>query len=252
MNTEQTLEQLLHARVSKFATSDRPKEIIDQHVEKMFASVIEDAFRSYGDMGNAVKDAIHAALPGDVSEMVELTRYNNLIANAMKEKWAESGVEADMVRRAQEAVDEVVEGMVMPEFVRLSELLSAFAEDNAEEAMREGWEAPRIEIEESENVDGHWRIYFDKDPDESMLRHSSRRSVYSLDNMLAVNTRGHDDHEGHDAGDVYAAKVGGDLMGRRMSVWNTKWEKLMVALYYGSAKLVIDCDESDFSYPWYD
>lgn len=249
MSNHPALEQLLHDRVSQFAASERPKEIIDQHVEKMFSSVIEDAFRSYGDMGKAVKEAVQAAMPGDVSGMVELTRYNNLIANAMREKWAESGIEADMVRRAHTAIDEVVEDMTMPEFVNLSDLLSAFVEDNAEEAMHEGWEEPRIEIEESESVDGFYHLYFDKDPDHSASRYRSRRSPHSLDNMLAVNTRGGEKHDGHDVGYVYAAKVDGTLMGRRMSVWRSNWEKLMVALYYGGAKLVIDCDADDFSYP---
>lgn len=245
----QTLEQLLHDRVSQFAASERPKEIIDQHVEKMFASVIDDAFRSYGDMGKAVKESIKAAMPGNVSEMVELTRYNSLIANAMKERWAEAGVGNEMVRRTHEAIDEVIKDMQMPEFVSLRELLEAFVEEHAEEAMHEGWEAPRIEIEESEHVDGHWRIYFDKYPGESRY---STRSVHRLDNMLAISARDNEPRDGHDVGEVYAAQVDGDIMSRKMGVWHRDWEKLMVALYYGGAKLVIDCDADDFSYPGYD
>ncbi|MBT2773801.1 hypothetical protein J7J47_16380 [Halomonas sp. ISL-60] len=245
----QTLEQLLHSRISEFTASDRPKEIIDQHVEKMFTSVVDDAFRSYGDMGKAVKEALQAAIPGNVSDMMELTRYNNLIANAMKEKWAESGVEADMVRRTHEAIDEVVSEMQMPEFVSLQKLLEAFAEEHAEEAMQEGWEAPRIEIEESEYVDGHCRIYFDKDPGESRY---GARSAHRLSNMLAISTRGREEKDGHATGDVYAAMVDNDIMGKKMGVWRSEWEKQMVALYYGGAKLIIDCDESDIGYPFHD
>jgi len=249
MSQQQTLEQLLHDRVSQFATSERPKEIIDQHVEKMFSSVIEDAFRSYGDMGKAVKEAINEALPGNVSDMVELTRYNNLVANAMKEKWAESGIEADMIRRAHSAIDEAVADMQVPEFVSLGKLLEAFAEEHAEEAMESGWEAPRIEIESSDVVDDHWRIYFDKDPEEPRY---STRSVFRLANMLAVSARDNEARDGHDVGEVYAAQVDGDLMGRKMGVWSSDWEKLMVALYYGGAKLVIDCDADDITYPCHD
>jgi hypothetical protein len=29
---------------------------------------------------------------------------------------------------------------------------------------------------------------------------------------------------------------------------HSKWEKLTAALYFGGAQLIIDCDESDFSY----
>lgn len=248
MSQKQTLEQLLHARISDFTASERPKEIIDQHVEKMFASVIEDAFRSYGDMGKAVKEAIQTAMPGDVSNMMELTRYNNLISNAMKEKWAQADVGSEMIRRTHEAIDEVISDMQMPEFVSLSALLEAFAEHHAEDAMENGWDAPRIEIEESDSLDGYYHIYFDKDPTE--LRFDTR-SVYRLDNMLAVRTRGVEKHDGHEAGEVYAAQVDNDIMGKKMGVWTSGWEKQMVALYYGGAKLIIDCDADDISYPHY-
>ena len=246
--SQQTLEQLLHARISEFTASERPKEIIDQHVEKMFISVIDDAFRSYGDMGKAVKEAIQAAMPGNVSEMVELTRYNNLISNAMKEKWEQSGVESDMVRRAHEAIDEAVSEMQVPEFVSLRKLLESFVEKHSEDAMENGWEAPRIEIEESDYVGGHWRIYFDKDPGES--RYSSR-SVHQLSNMLAISTRDNEEQDGHPCGDVFAAMIDNGLMGKKMGVWRSEWEKQMVALYYGGAKLIIDCDADDISYPHY-
>ncbi len=244
--SNQTLEQLLHARISEFTASERPKEIIDQHVEKMFASVIEDAFRSYGDMGKAVKEAIQAAMPGNVSSMVELTRYNNLISNAMKEKWEQSGVANDMVRRAHEAIEEAVSELEVPEFVSLRKLLESFVEEYAEVAMENDWEAPRIEIEESDYVDGHYRIYFDKDPGESRY---STRSVYQLSNMLAITTRDHEEQDGNPSGDVYAAMIDSNIMGKKMGVWTRPGEKQLVALYYGGAKLIIDCDADDFSYP---
>ena len=47
MKTENlTLQQLLSERVTAFADSDRPREIIDKAVEAMFVDVIKDAFRS--------------------------------------------------------------------------------------------------------------------------------------------------------------------------------------------------------------
>lgn len=52
--SNQTLHDLLTARVAEFSASDRPREIIDAAVEAMFKDIIKDAFRSYGDMGKAV------------------------------------------------------------------------------------------------------------------------------------------------------------------------------------------------------
>lgn len=250
--TQQTLEQLLQDRVSIFTTSDRPREIIDEHVEKMFQSVISDAFRSYGDMGKAVSEAIKGAMPGNVESMMDLSRYNSLISNAIKEQWEASSVTSDMARRAKEAVDEALQDLVVPETVSLRKLLEVFAADHAEEAMQNGWECPRVTIEEE---CGHTctfvHIYFDKDPGETSYH---TRSKYGLENSLAVrcDNRPSPYEGGRLVGEVYAAKVDCDVMGRKMGVWRNDWEKLMVALYYGGAKLVIDCYEDDISYPGYD
>lgn len=246
MSNQQTLEQLLHERISLFTASDKPKEIIDEHVEKMFKSVIDSAFRTYGDMGRAVEEAIKAAMPGNVSEMVELARYNSLIVNAMKEKWAEAGVGDDMIRRTHAAIDEVMKGMEVPEFVSLRQLLEAFVENHAEEAMENGWEAPVISFEESETFRSEYmHISFSKDPGDE------RYSRHSRDNRLHVRFEGKNE-EGHHIAEAFSAEIEGRVMGRAMGVWSSEWERLLVALYYGGAKLVIDCDEDDFSYPCHD
>lgn len=246
--TQQTLEQLLHQQVSAFVQSDKPKEIIDEHVEKMFKSVIGNAFRTYGDMGKDIEEAIKGAMPGNVGDMMGLTRYNNLVANAIREKWEGSGVAADMVRRAQESVEEVLKDLEIPEAISLKELLEAFIEDHAEEAMENGWEHPKVVCEEEGSF---FHLYFDKDPEES--RYSSR-SKYCLDNNLAARIRTQNDpnHNGYPVAEVYAAKLDGDVMGKRMGVWRSKYDKLVIALYYGEAKLILDCDPDDFSYPGYD
>lgn len=247
--TQQTLEQLLHQQISTFVESDKPKEIIDEHVEKMFKSVIDNAFRTYGDMGKAVEEAIKAAMPGNIGDMMGLTRYNNLVANAIREKWEGSGVAADMVRRAQESVEEVLKDFEIPEAISLKELLEAFIEDHAEEATENGWERPRVVCEEEGSF---FHLYFDKDPDEAS-RYSTR-SKYALDNNLAARIEVDNDpnHGGYQVARVYAAKLDGDVMGKRMGVWHSKYDKLVIALYYGEAKLILDCDPDNFSYPGYD
>ena len=79
MTTEnQTLQQLLAERVTVFANGDRPREIIDKAVEAMFVDVIKDAFRSYGDPGKAVQEAIKAAMPANVGDVFELIAAGKL------------------------------------------------------------------------------------------------------------------------------------------------------------------------------
>jgi len=209
--SEQTLQALLAERVTAFANSDKPVEIIDEHVKEMLTGVIESCLGRYGDMGKQVEEAIKAALPANLTEIFELTRYNALIAAALKEKWENSGVEADMVRLAQQQIDEVLNKEAMPEVISLQALMEAFVADHKESTAEEHWEAPDTRFKPSDY--GGLHIYFDKKPkDHGISTYSSRseRSEYVLDNAIHISfdRYGKDRNEkGHEVGSVYAAKI---------------------------------------------
>lgn len=256
--TEKTIRALMHDHIAAFSASNRPAEIISANVEKMFADIIKDAFSSYSDMGKLVKEAIKQALPSNVEGLFELTRYNDLIATAMKAQWESSGVTGEMLRRSKAAIDEALKEDIVPAVVKLSDLLNAFIEDNKERATDERWERPHISIRESDNSYSssvkHMHICFDPKPEElgTTARYSlsGKRSEWELANRISVSIKGQDEL-GHDYGDVYSAQLDGSPIGRNFMIYS-KWEKLTAALYFGGANLVIDCDEHDFSYDLYD
>lgn len=253
--SQQTLQELLADRVTAYAQSDRPRELIDEGIEKLFKEIVSDTFRSYGDFGGAIKEAVKAALPANLSETFELTRYNAMVANALKEKWENSGVGADMVRLAQMQIDEVLSKDAMPAVISLQELLEAFVEDHKESAAEEHWEAPDIRFQPSDY--GGLHIYFDKKPrDHAITRHSisSERSEYMLDNAIHISfdRNGKDrDDEGREVGQVYAAKIDNEKISQTLK-FRTGFEKMVAALYFGASKIIVDCDEDDFSYGIYD
>lgn len=241
-----TLQQLLADRVTVFANSDRPREMIDAGIEKLFKEVVDDAFRGYGDMGKAVKEAVKAALPANISDMFELTRYNALIANSLREQWLNSGVEADMLRRANEALAEALKDDLIPAQVSLRELLEEFVDCHKEEATENQWEHPEIRFRASDF--GGLHIHFDAEPEEAHCRGGygrSERSDWSLKNRICVHA------EGDLAGKVYSAQIDENPIGKDFAI-RSRWERLIAALYFGAAKLVIDCDQDDFSYGIYD
>ncbi|UQY33567.1 hypothetical protein K8U54_17850 [Pseudomonas fulva] len=247
--SKQTLEQLLVERVTAFAESGKPAEIIDEHVQVMFTKVIDNCFGRYGDMGKQVEEAIKAALPANLGSVFELTRYNAMIAKALQDRWENSGVEADMVRRAQESIDEVLKKDQMPEFISLNDLMEAFIEEHKESAAENHWEAPDIRFQNSDY--GGLHIYFDKQPDEGSFR---GRSEYSLDNAIHISFDRREperDERGNKIGSVYAARLDGDKIGQVIK-FRSKFDKLVAALYYGASKIVVDCDDDDFSYGIYD
>ena len=251
-----TIQQLLAERIDSFATGDKPTQIIDAAVERLFKDLVEEAFRSYGDFGKAVKDAFKAAMPANVSDMFELTRYNTLIINALRERWKSSAVGDDFLRRAQTALDEVLTEDAIPAQVRLTELLDAFVEAHAEDAAENGWERPHVLIKEEERSLGmrFITVAFDPQPEDEF---QTRRATYSLSrgareshhlaNCLSVHVTGETD-SGDAFGNVYHARLEGKPVGRDFSI-RGRWERLVAALYFGVADLVVDCDEFHANYP---
>ena len=255
----QTIQSLLAERVDAFATGEKPAQIIDNAVEKLFKDLVDDAFRSYGDFGKAVKDAVKAAMPANVSDMFELTRYNTLMINALRERWQASAVGDDFLRRAQAAMDEVLADEAIPAQVRLSELLDLFVEAHREEAAENGREAPHVIIKHDDNgTNRHYiTIGFDPQPEAEYQRarssYSSSRSardVHQLKHCVSISVRGETEN-GDPRGEVYHARLDGKPVGRDFSI-RGRWERLVAAMYFGVAELIVDCDDSYASYPGYD
>ncbi|MCO7058261.1 hypothetical protein [Pseudomonas juntendi] len=254
-----TLEQLMVERVSAYAVSDRPRELIDEGIDKLFKDVIGDLTRSYGDLGKAIKEAIAAAMPANVGDFFDLTRYNGLIAEQLRMRWEAAGVAGHVLEQANRSIDEVLsgDGLIKGE-VSLRELLKSFMEENEERAREESWEGPEIRFEESDKYGPTLYVSFDPEPEDSYsgsssLRHRSRRADYQLKHRMQIRLteetrpapyRGAPEIR---VGHVYAATLDDKKVALDMMI-HSKWEKQLAALYFGNAKLLIDCDEDDFSY----
>ncbi|NWA11962.1 hypothetical protein [Pseudomonas gingeri] len=247
-----TLEEVLTDQVVAFSSSDRPAEIISTNVERMFSEVIREAFNPHGLFATRVKEEFAKALPANLSSIMDLPGYNDLVSNALKERWLEAGVSGDMLRRAEAAIDEVMHADFVPEYVSLTQLLEAFVEANQAKAKDKGWHIPHISIREGGGArDRYIYVYFDAEPetayrDRNSLRESTRADM-DYSNRLTVHITGHNDR-GCEVGRVHSAALDGEPIGRNFSM-KSRWQKLVAALYFGSSKLIIDCREEDFYYP---
>ncbi|MDM2816921.1 hypothetical protein [Citrobacter sp. Cpo102] len=252
MDTDLTLSALLTQRCVEFSHSKKAVEIIDNGIEKMFKELVDDAFRSYGDFGKSAREAFKAALPANIDNLIELSRYNEMIANALRTKWTESGIADDMLRKADEALAEVMQDNSVPEYIKLSTIFDGFIEDNREEAFENQWEAPDFRLEEER---GFIHLYFDKRPDKDFdsLRYSSRteRNKYELEHNLAARIVDCEQVDGHPVYEIYSAKLDDTEIRKITSLGlvRSNWERALVALYYGQSKLVLDCDPDDYAYP---
>jgi len=252
-----TLQALLAERVTVYAQSDRPRELIDAGIDKMFKDVVDDAFRSYGDFSKAIKEALKAALPANVSDMFELQRYNALVANALRERWEAAALKTTVMEQAEKAIAEVFdgEGLLTGE-VSLKALLDEFIDAHKEEAAEGHWGCPDIRFEESESGSSDFLyIAFDPEPEDSRDRFmlsSDKRSRYSLKHSLHVHIKGSRETGDHfrpteQFGEVISAKLDDKKLLLNMSI-RSKWERMLASLYFGNAILVIDCEPNDFSY----
>jgi hypothetical protein len=259
--TQQTLQQLLTDRVAAYTSSERPVELIDAGIDKMFKELVDSTFRSYGDYADKMKEALKAALPANVGDFIQLGRYNALIANALKDRWAGLGVESSLIEKANKAIDDLFsDGGVLKSEYKLSELMAAFIDEYKEQAAEERWEAPEVRLETKDSYGmTSIHLYFDPEPEDSYRQGGyarSGRSEYQLKHALHMRVeseRKTEDRfrEDEQVCDVYSARLDEKKIGVAMSL-RTKWERIVAALYFGNAKLVVDCDPQDFSYGLYD
>lgn len=258
----QTLEQLLIERVSAYAAGDRPRELIDDGIDKLFKDVIDDAFRSYGDFGKAIKDAVKEALPANVSDMFELTRYNALVAEALRQRWEAAAVSETLITKATASIEEVLRNDAVSGEVSLRTLLQAFVEAHKEEAAENGWEAPEIRFEEAESYGRtSLAVYFDPKPESAWKAdnpYSSRssRHDYELKHRLHIRLTGEvrqaKERWERDVqiGEVYSAQLDDKKVSLSLNI-RGEWERMLASLYFGNAQVLVDCDADDFSYGIY-
>lgn len=253
---ELTLSALLTQRCVQFANSPKAVEIIDQGIEKLFKELVSDAFRSYGDFGKQLTDAMKAALPTNISEVIDLPKYNHMVIAQMREAWAKSGVHTDMQQRVLELVEEFTSEEAVPKFIMASDLWEAFIEDNQERATEEQWSAPQVFVEESE----YGFIYVGLEPEaenNSRYLSSKKTSAHSCDFLLALSpqktregrTETPVTHEGHQVYELFSGHMDNGVLGKKVISAYSRFDKLVMALYYGGSFLAWDESPEDLSYP---
>lgn len=239
-----------------FEQSPEYAEMIRAHVKKLYDEAIKDTF-SWGDFPKAVKKAIQDALPANISELVDLPRYNVLMARTLAEQWETKAVGDQVVQHMQDLVLKFIKEDETPEFIHASDLWAAYIEENAEEALHEGWGAPHVVTTDE---DGFFYVGLCKEPEESSSswRSTSKNKPYHCDIYLGFHHVTDEDrkpvqHEGDSVYTLFAGKLeNSDALGKKPVQFRSKFEKLVGALYYGNSKLVLNEGAEDIYYPGYD
>lgn len=236
---------------AEFEQSPEYAEMIRSHVKKLYDEAIKDTFR-WGAFPDSVKKALEQALPANITDIVDLPRYNLLMARTLAEQWEAEAVSDQAVKHMQDLVLKFTQEDVTPEFINASDLWAAYIAGYAEEALHEGWEAPHVVTTDE---DGFFYIGMCKEPESSSRYGGGKDKPYHCDVYLGFHQATDKDRKAikegrYDTYTLFAGKLEhSDALGKKPVQFRSKFEKLVGALYYGNSKLVLDDGGDDIYYP---
>lgn len=261
-NISTSLANAINEHCRQFEASEAFHDMIDQHVRALYENAIKDTFR-WGKFPDAVKKALEEALPANITDIVDLPKYNLLLARTLDEQWKTNAVSDRLVTQMQELVKDFIEQDQTPKYIKASDLWAAYIEEHQEEAAREGWERPQVVIAEPDEdwQQNYFQIGLDKEPySNSRWSHTKQKTHYfQCETYLCFRklTTSEDRkevpvlHEGNEVGSLYTGQLdGSDALGKKPVQFRSKFEKMVGALYYGDSLLVLDaCDADEIYYP---
>lgn len=262
MTTEATnassLANDINDHCRQFEASDEYHDMIRNHVRKLYEKTIEDTFR-WGKFPDAVKKALEEALPANITEMVDMPRYNVLLARTLAEQWQANAVGEQLATQMQELVKEFIELDQTPKFITASALWQAYIEQHLDDAAHEGWERPKVIVADED--DNSWcnffRIGFDKEQEQTSRFGREKTHYFQCETYLCFKqeTTREDRkdvpvmHDGHEVYSLFGGQLEhSDALGKKPVQFRTKFEKLVGALYYGGSLLVLDESDPDNIY----
>ncbi|MBS0056917.1 hypothetical protein [Yersinia sp. Marseille-Q3913] len=256
-STELTLSALLTERCIQFANGPQAVTIINNGIEKMLINIVNDTFHLGGLFGKQLADVFKAALPTNISNIVDLQHYNSLIIQSIRDAWATSRIEANIVERMTDLVTAFIQDGAIPKFILASELWAAFIEENHARAIEERWKTPQVIVSEFENGDYIWIGLQPEQSRQSLYSNEIKRGPHECDSMLAFSAKYHHGPDGkivmlHDGMPVYelfAGHLENGVLGKAVINAYSRFDKLVLALYYGGSLLLWDKNPKKMKYP---
>ena len=255
-----SLADAINAHCREFEGSDEFRDMIKAHVRGLYDSAIKDVFR-WGKFPDAVKKSLEEALPGNLSDIVDLPKYNLLLARCLNEQWQENATSESLVSQMQALIKGIIEEDQLPKYIKASALWQAYMEQYLDDATHEGWERPLAIAEINEEAWGKFfKIGLDKEKPSSGSRFSrEKESFYECETYLGFRLETQGDgrektpviKDGHEVYSLYTGKLEySDVLGKNAVQFRSRFERLVGALYYGNSLLVLDeSDPDEIYYP---
>ncbi len=219
----------LEKAISSALAPDKLAPILDKHINEAISSAVREATDYNSEFRKGIKEQMKAALPHGlgIDDMVKFQHVLNASLRSVLQGANEDTITAALKQCVEEVMPDV------PAELKLSKLL---------EEAREGFGKERHEPFYAfwEPTDyGGGRLYLDREerPSKGYGGHGSRESVkYNAEFNLAVNSEG----------EVYAMRLcGQDLTPSSRPMVITRFESILMAMYVGRTRLIVDMDDDD-------
>lgn len=217
MYIEIDVEKSIAKSIQEALSGDLIKTAIEERVNKLIKSVVDEETGPYSDFGRLIQREIKEALPMTYS-MENRSNFQDAIL-----KIIEKNISAYQDKNLENRINELMSGLLKkaPEKIKISELVAQAAKM---------WEVsrPSVHVEVSAGlVSGYVHLYLDKERD---------KGKYSCSCSIAIS----------DKGNVYSIKVfGQDLRDSLFVGPFYEFERFLFWLYTGGT--IVEVDRTDFS-----
>jgi len=228
-----TVQEMFGQLLSQRIQSGAVEQAIIKHVDKLIEDAASDVFRSYGDVGKAIKEQFAKAVMPKLKEIGDIPTYHQFVTQRLK-----MSVQNFYDNRIAQVIDKEIAELLqeIPEQINLSWFVEKLI-ISAKES-RDGDYGGQITL----NIehDGRW-LHIGMDKEEGKSRY---QCAYRIDAKK--------DDDGQCK--IYAAKIDDDNIGSSKIVGPFyNFEKILMHVYALKGSIVADkgFDPDDYDTGWY-
>lgn len=209
------LTEFIVAEVQRQTSEDSIKQLVEKKIGSIIADAVEHSMRSYGNVGEQIKNAVAASL--DINGKLDVPAYGHMVMGLLRSKMDET-LSSLVNERLSVELDEILQ--IAPKELKFSAIVKQVL-DSLDAHDGYGRSITCI-IEKSYLVDGYYHIYLDTDEDvrksecEASIAICSEGKIYSLT---------------IDRKDASKTIIMGSIYG---------WKKTLFAAYCSGSKIIMD------------
>lgn len=228
MKIEFDLDETVSKALQSALSPERIFEKIETEIKKTVDAAITENFRSYGDFGKMVSQAVGEIVPHSI-DMSGQSAFSDSLLQIVRERLSIYRDEA-LIKQLDETVSSLLEKP--PVQVNLSMIIGEAIKAWSDSYHRDTSDSPTVIVEETTGLcAGYVHVYLDP---------KSGKSKYSCQCQIDITSEGK----------VYGLKADGENIGKSLFVGNLHhFDRYLFWLYTGATKIIID--QTDFSDVYY-